>query len=136
MSKGNLSAEIYIIEGQEYIFVYGESRITEHVNTLTYTITPLYQNDIPYKITFKTFKNSKDEDNEFQQQTKYRNHPLYTIECVTICKNEVKTIDENPFVKVEITNEVIKYITNLDEMAKSGIIEDIRIKKLTPQTQH
>ena len=48
----------------------------------------------------------------------------------------MEIIDENPFVKVEITYEIIKYITNLDEMAKNGIIEDIRIKKLNSQTPH
>ena len=136
MSKDYLSKKIYIIEGQEYIFDYDKSRQTEHINTLTYTIAPLYQNDISYEITFRTFQNSKDEHNEFEKQTLNRNNPLHEVIYAKIPKDEVEIIDENPFVKVEITYEVIKYITNLDEMAKSGIIEDIRIKNLNPQTQH
>ncbi|EAH5218056.1 hypothetical protein V3Y64_000638 [Campylobacter upsaliensis] len=136
MSKDYLSKEIYIIEGQEYIFDYDKSRQTEHINTLTYTIAPLYQNGISYEITFRTFQNSKDEHNEFEKQTLNRNNPLHGVIYATIQKDEVEIIDENPFVKVEITYEVIKYITNLDEMAKSGIIEDIRIKKLSSQTPH
>lgn len=61
---------------------------------------------------------------------------MHEVIYAKIQKDEVEIIDENPFVKVEITYEVIKYITNLDEMAKNGIIEDIRIKKLSSQTPH
>ncbi|HEB9286780.1 TPA: hypothetical protein RZK16_000388 [Campylobacter coli] len=133
MNNNYLSIEIYIVKGQEYIFDYNKSGI-ECLNDTLMHISPLFQNSTRYEVAFKTFKNSKDKDNKFQQQIKYRNHLLHTIEYTAICKNKVKTIDENPFVKVEITCEAIKYITNLDEMAKSGIIKDIRIKKLNSQT--
>lgn len=146
MNNNYLSIEIYIVKGQEYIFDYNESGM-ECLNDTLMHISPLFQNSTRYEVAFKTFKNSKDKDNKFQQQIKYRNHLLHTIEYTAICKNKVKTIeytaicknkvktiDENPFVKVEITCKAIKYITNLDEMAKSGIIKDIRIKKLNSQT--
>ncbi|MFY4766644.1 hypothetical protein ACOTVC_07250 [Campylobacter sp. GB48] len=133
MSKDCLQTEIYIIEGQEYIFEYDKSSI-ECLNDTVMHIRPLSQNDTQYEVTFKTFKNNKDKDNEFQKQTKYRNHLLHAKIYANIRENEVKIIDENPFVKVEIRYEVIKYITNLDEMAKSGIIENVEIEKISSQT--
>ncbi|EAI6558437.1 hypothetical protein [Campylobacter coli] len=134
MSKNYLSTEIYIIEGQEYIFD-DKSQLGAYANTLTYNML-LFQNGIPHKITFRTFQNNKDKYNEFEKQTKYRNFPLHMLEYATIRENEVKIIDENPFVKVEITCEAIKYITNLDQMAKSGIIKDVKIEKPNSQTPH
>ncbi|EGS0795046.1 hypothetical protein I7U11_000882 [Campylobacter coli] len=134
MSKNYLSTEIYIIEGQEYIFD-DKSQLGAYANTLTYNML-LFQNGIPHKITFRTFQNNKDKYNEFEKQTKYRNFPLHVLEYATIRENEVKIIDENPFVKVEITCEAIKYITNLDQMAKSGIIKDVKIEKPNSQTPH
>ncbi|MBF7060522.1 hypothetical protein IY972_06385 [Campylobacter volucris] len=133
MSTNYQSIEIYIIEDQEYIFEYDKSSI-ECLNDTVMHIRPLSQNDTQYEVTFKTFKNNKDEDNEFQKQIKYRNYPLHTKTYAAIRENEVKIIDENPFVKAEISYEVIKYITNLDEMAKSGIIENVEIKKINFQT--
>ncbi|EBD1720655.1 hypothetical protein FHQ57_06120 [Campylobacter coli] len=134
MSKNYLSTEIYIIEGQEYIFD-DKNQLGAYANTLTYNML-LFQNGIPHKITFRTFQNNKDKYNEFEKQTKYRNFPLHVLEYATIRENEVKIIDENPFVKVEITCEAIKYITNLDQMAKSGIIKDVKIEKPNSQTPH
>ncbi|MCW0254166.1 hypothetical protein [Campylobacter lari] len=133
MSKDCLQTEIYIIEGQEYIFEYDKSSI-ECLNDTVMHIRPLSQNDTQYEVTFKTFKNNKDEGNEFQKQIKYRKFPLHTKTHAAIRENEVKIIDENPFVKAEISYEVIKYIINLDEMAKSGIIENVEIKKINFQT--
>ncbi|MCR8705104.1 hypothetical protein CAMP5121_03360 [Campylobacter sp. 2352 PW] len=133
MSANYRSIEIYIIEDQEYIYEYDKSSI-ECLNDTVMHIRPLSQNDTQYEVTFKTFKNNKDKDNEFQKQTKYRNHLLHAKIYANIRENEVKIIDENPFVKVEIRYEVIKYITNLDEMAKSGIIENVEIEKISSQT--
>ncbi|MFH5314980.1 hypothetical protein ACHIUK_07915, partial [Campylobacter coli] len=116
-------------------FVGWEICIKYIYNTLTYNML-LFQNGIPHKITFRTFQNNKDKYNEFEKQTKYRNFPLHMLEYATIRENEVKIIDENPFVKVEITCEAIKYITNLDQMAKSGIIKDVKIEKPNSQTPH
>ncbi|HEB9430784.1 TPA: hypothetical protein RZK51_001594 [Campylobacter coli] len=128
MNKNYLSTEIYIIKGQEYIFDYNKGKIGCLNDTLMH-IGSLFQNNTQYEVTFKTFKNSKEKDNKFLKQTKHRN-PLHIMKYATICENEVEIIDENPFVKVEIRYEIIKYITNLDEMVKSGIIEDVEIEKI------
>lgn len=115
MSKDCLQTEIYIIEGQEYIFD-NKSQLGAYANTLTYNML-LFQNGIPYKITFRTFQNNKDKYDEFEKQTKYRNYPLH----ITIRENEVKIIDENPFVKVEITY--------LDRLTKNKKIESMNITR-------
>ncbi|EIB90356.1 TPA: hypothetical protein ACIK0N_000568 [Campylobacter jejuni] len=119
MSKDCLQTEIYIIEGQEYIFD-NKSQLGAYANTLTYNML-LFQNGIPYKITFRTFQNNKDKYDEFEKQTKYRNYPLHILEYATIRENEVKIIDENPFVKVEITY--------LDRLTKNKKIESMNITR-------
>lgn len=135
MNKDCLSIEVYIVKGQEYI----RDCHTPIGITSTYTLS-LFKDNIPYKITFECKKNGDKED-EFQKQTKYRNYPLYQKIYIEISaesrKDEVKLIDENPYVKAEITKEYIKFIIDLDKMAQSGIIENIKINEDTnSQTPH
>lgn len=140
MNKDHLSMEVYIIKGQEYILDYDKQEMIKDENTSIYTLL-LFKDNIPYYITFKCRENkckkNGDEEDEFQKQTRHRNYPLHGEVYVKIREDEVKLIDENPYMKVEIKKEYIKYITNLDEMAKSGIIENIKInKKINSQTPH